>query len=603
MTDYSSASIPARRISLLRLAMKKSGVNAALVPSSDPHMSEYLPAHWRGREWLSGFTGSAGTLIVTADFAGLWTDSRYWSQAEDELRGSGIVVMRANSSATPTYIAWLKQNLRTGQTVYADGMVLSLHLARQIEQALLEGGLVLRTEGDMIGDVWTDRPPLPMKPVFAHEARYAPISRAEKLAEIRSAMQAQKAEWHFISALDDIAWLFNLRGSDVDFNPVFISHALVGMQRTVLFVAKEKLTKELQGALAADGVELMPYEDAIPCLSGLKQGETLLLDPRRVSLAVWQAVTQEVSVTELVNPSTLAKSRKHAAELAQVRLTMEQDGVMLCEFFAWLERTLSEGRSVTELEVGERILSLRERLPRYVSPSFDTIAGFNANGALPHYRATQDKHANISGDGLLLIDTGGQYLGGTTDITRTVPIGQPSAEQKRDFTLVLKGLIALSSAHFPRSMRAPMLDAIARAPLWAQGMDYGHGTGHGVGYFLNVHEGPQSISCHAAAESYTAMEEGMITSIEPAVYRPGKWGVRIENLSASRAAEETEFGDFLRFETLTLCPIDTRCVEPSLMRDDEIAWLNDYHAIVRERLLPHVQGQARAWLLSRTEPM
>lgn len=603
MTDYSSASEHARRISLLRSVMKKSRADAALVPSSDPHLSEYLPAHWRGREWLSGFTGSAGTLIVTADFAGLWTDSRYWSQAEDELKGSGIVVMRADSSSTPAYTTWLKQNLRAGQTVFVDGTVLSLYLARQIEQALQENGIVLHTEGDMIGAVWTDRPSLPTEPVFEHEARYAPISRAEKLAELRSAMQAHKAEWHFISALDDIAWLFNLRGSDVDFNPVFIAHALVGMQRTVLFVDKKKVAKGLQKALAADGVDLMPYEDAIPYLSGLKQGKTLLLDPRRVSLAVWQAVPSEVKVAESVNPATLAKSRKSAAELAQVRLTMEQDGAMLCELFAWLERALSDGQKVTELDVGDRILSLRERLPGYVRPSFDTIAGFNANGALPHYRATQDKHANISGDGLLLIDTGGQYLGGTTDITRIVPIGQPNAEQKRDFTLVLKGLIALSSAHFPRRIRAPMLDAIARAPLWEQGMDYGHGTGHGVGYFLSVHEGPQSISCHAAAESHTAMEEGMITSIEPAVYRPGSWGVRIENLSASRAAEETEFGDFLRFETLTLCPIDTRCVESSLMRTDEIAWLNDYHSTVRERLLPYVRGHARAWLLARTEPM
>lgn len=591
------------RLSLLRSAMKVEGIDAAFVTTSDPHMSEYPAAHWRVREWLSGFTGSAGTLVVTAEFAGLWTDSRYWSQAEIELSGSGIVLMRANDGVTPTFTEWLRQNLASGNIVATDGMTLPLLNARQMESSLLESGIVLATDMDLVSTVWTDRPALPQEPVYRHDIHYAPTGRNEKIASLRVAMQAHGAQWHFISTLDDIAWLMNLRGSDGGFNPVFIAHAMMGMKRSILFIDEEKVPPDLHAELAADGVELMPYEEAFLALSGLEPETALLLDPRRVSHAAWKAVPPDVKVVEAVNPTTLAKSRKSPAELEHVRAFMELDGAMLCEFFSWLERELNEGRAVTELDAADKLLELRRRIPGYVSLSFDTIAGFNANGALPHYRATKERHSRIEGDGLLLIDTGGQYLGATTDITRTVPSGRPNAEQKRDFTLVLKGLISLSRAHFPRGMRAPMLDAIARAPLWEQGADYGHGTGHGVGYFLSVHEGPQSISFNAMPEPHTAMEEGMITSVEPGIYRPGNWGVRIENLVVAITAGKTGFGDFLRFETLTLCPIDMRCIDQSLMRADEMAWLNEYHAGVRARLLPHVHGKAREWLLARTESM
>ncbi|HBZ06148.1 MAG TPA: Xaa-Pro aminopeptidase, partial [Massilia sp.] len=337
-------------------------------------------------------------------------------------------------------------------------------------------------------------------------------------------------------------------------------------------------------------------------LAALPADSTLLLDPRRVTAGMRAAVPDTVRVVEAINPTTFAKSRKSEAEVAHVRATMEQDGAALCEFFAWLEATLLDPQRapITELTIDEQITAARARRPGFVSPSFNTIAGFNANGAIMHYRASQASHSTIEGDGLLLIDSGGQYLGGTTDITRVVPVGTITAEHKRDFTLVLKGMMALSMAHFPRGTRGPMLDAIARAPIWAAGVDYGHGTGHGVGYFMNVHEGPQVISPSASPDPHTAMEPGMITSNEPGIYKPGRWGIRIENLVLNVPAASGEFGEFLRFETLTLCPIDTRCLDMALLHPHEVQWLNDYHATVRERLLPHVQGAARAWLELRT---
>jgi Xaa-Pro aminopeptidase len=415
-------------------------------------------------------------------------------------------------------------------------------------------------------------------------------------------MQEKGAQWQFVSTLDDLAWLLNLRGNDVDYNPVFVGHALIGRDSAMLFVADGKVPAEVAEALARDGVRVEDYQRVQAALGALEPGSTLLVDPRRITYGLRQAVPGGVKIVEAVNPSTFAKSRKTEAEAAHVRATMEEDGAALAEFFTWLESALGR-ETVTELTVDERLTAARARRSGFISLSFPTIAGFNSNGAMPHYRATKDSHATIAGDGLLLIDSGGQYVSGTTDITRVVPVGAVSDEQKRDFTLVLKAMIALSRARFPRGIRSPMLDAIARAPIWEAGADYGHGTGHGVGYFLNVHEGPQVISHYAPAEPWTAMEEGMITSIEPGLYRPGRWGVRIENLALARAAGETEFGAFLDFETLTLCPIDTRCIARELMREDERAWLNAYHETVRARLAPRLAGDARAWLEARTQPI
>ncbi|VWB63959.1 peptidase M24 [Burkholderia lata] len=594
--------VPAR-LALLRGAMAREDLAAYLVPSADPHLSEYLPERWQARRWLSGFTGSVGTLVVTADFAGLWVDSRYWVQADAELAGTGVQLMKmTGGQQSAPHVDWLAQNVAAGATVGVDGAVLGVAAARGLTGALNARGIALRTDLDLLDAIWPERPGLPGDAVFEHAAPQADTTRASKLAEVRRAMRAQGAQWHFVSTLDDLAWLFNLRGADVNFNPVFVAHAMIGADRATLFVADGKVSPALAASLAQDGVDVRAYDAARAALAALPDGATLLIDPRRVTFGTLEAVPAGVKLVEAVNPSTFAKSRKTSAEIEHVRVTMEHDGAALAEFFTWFEQAVNR-ETITELTIEEKLTAARARRPGYVSASFATIAGFNANGAMPHYHATRESHATIAGDGLLLIDSGGQYTTGTTDITRVVPVGTVSDLQRRDFTIVLKSMMALSRARFPRGIRSPMLDAIARAPMWAAGLDYGHGTGHGVGYFLNVHEGPQVISHYAPAEPHTAMEEGMITSIEPGVYRPGQWGIRIENLVVNRAAGQTEFGDFLAFETLTLCPIDTRCVLIEMLHDDERAWLNTYHATVRERVGRHLSGDAKAWLDARTQPI
>ena len=595
------------RIEKVRDALKRRGLAAVLVPSSDPHLSEYLPERWQGRQWLSGFTGSMGTLVVTPDTAAVFADSRYWVQAEAELAGSGTELVKIATGNSTQHVDWLAAHVPAGATVGVDGSVLGLAAAQLLAATLTKAGVQLRTDFDALAEVWPERPGLPAAEVYEHLAPHAPLARSAKLAMVREAMAQQGTTHHFISTVDDIAWLFNLRGADVNFNPVFLAHALLDATCVTLFVGAGKVPAELQAVLAQDGVRLASYGDAAAALAELATDAVLLIDPRRVTFGLRANVTARV--VEAINPSTLFKSRKTAAEAAHVREAMAQDGAAMCEFYAWFEAALGRER-ITELTVDEKLSAARAKRPGFKGLSFNTIAAFNPNGAMPHYHATPESHAVIEvkpGEGgLLLIDSGGQYLGGTTDITRVWPIGSITPEHRRDYTLVLKGTLALSRTRFPRGTLSPMLDAIARAPLWEHGLDYGHGTGHGVGYFLNVHEGPQSIS-KTMPEPQMAMEPGMITSIEPGLYRPGRWGIRIENLvlnvhvASTAPGGVTEFGEFLEFETLTLCPIDTRCIERSLLRQDEIDWLNAYHATVRERLVPQVDGAALAWLIERTQ--
>lgn len=597
-TQPSTNGVVPQRLAHVRQLMSREGIHALLVPSADPHLSEYLPGYWQGRQWLSGFHGSVGTLIVTADFAGVWADSRYWEQATKELKGSGIELVKLQPGQ-PGPLDWLAEQTPQGAVVAVDGAVMALASARTLGSKLQERGASLRTDIDLLQEAWSDRPSLPEQPVYQHLPPQATQSRVEKLAALRETLKERGADWHFIATLDDIAWLFNLRGADVSFNPVFVSFALINQQQATLFVALSKVDEALRAQLEVDGVSLRDYSEVTAALRAVPEGVALQIDPARVTAGLLEHLNPGVKLLEGLNPTTLAKSRKSLADAEHIRQAMEQDGAALCEFFAWLDSALGRER-ITELTIDERLTAARERRPGYVSLSFNTIAAFNANGAMPHYHATPEEHAVIEGDGLLLIDSGGQYLGGTTDITRMVPVGTPSAEQKRDCTRVLKGVIALSRAQFPRGILSPLLDAIARAPIWAEGVDYGHGTGHGVGYFLNVHEGPQVIAYQAAATPQTAMQPGMITSIEPGTYRPGRWGVRIENLALNREAGKTEFGEFLNFETLTLCPIDTRCLEPSLLTEDEREWFNGYHAEVRRRLSPLLEGPALEWLQVRT---
>ncbi len=590
------------RVADLRNVMARHGIDAIVVPSSDPHISEYMPDRWQGRKWLSGFTGSVGTLIVTADFAGLWVDSRYWVQAETQLAGTGIAMMKIPVVSSAAHLDWLAANIGRNGVVAVDGQVMGLAAANALRAALAPNGVTLRTDLDLLDEVWRDRPGLPTAPLTEHVAPFAIATRAERLSLVRDAMKKAGAAWHLVSTLDDLAWLFNLRGSDVEYNPVFVGHALIGLNDVTLFLAPGKVDAALTARLAADGVKLADYAGAAAALAKL-DGQAVLIDPARVTLSMVDALPASATRIEAPNPSMLAKSKKSDAEVANIRKTMEQDGAALCEFFAWLDGALAKVEAITELTIDDQICAARAKRPGFVGPSFSTIAGFNGNGAMPHYRALPESHSVIAGDGMLLIDSGGQYYGGTTDITRVVPIGKTTAEHRRDYTLVLKGMIQLSMAIFPRGVKSAALDTLARAPIWAAQADYGHGTGHGVGYFLNVHEGPQSISPHATSP-LAVMEPGMITSNEPGLYRQGKWGVRIENLvlnvPATGMGTANEFGEFLQFETLTLCPINTELIEKNMLDEGEKLWLNAYHRMVKERLSPLVSGAAKEWLEKAT---
>ncbi|MBP8035770.1 MAG: aminopeptidase P family protein [Burkholderiaceae bacterium] len=590
-------------LTALRAAMRAAGVQACLIPSADPHLSEYLPDYWQLRPWLTGFTGSVGTVVVTETFAGLWVDSRYWVQAEAELSGSPVTLMKIGVATDPAHTQWLAEHLPVGAVVAVDGRALGLMAREALLTAFASRQIKLVIDQDLPGQCWTARPPLPNAPIRDLPIEIAGESRSEKLARVRTVMQEKGAQWHVLSTLDDIAWLLNLRGSDVSFNPVFLAHVLVGLEGVTLFVLPGKVDSTLARTLAADGIEVRPYDSVASELSKLPPAATVLFDPARTTCALIDQIV--ANTVRAINPSTFFKSQKTEFELGHVRRVMEQDGAALCAFFAWLEQAIdrAEDTELNELMVDERLTDLRAQQQGFISRSFGTIAAFNSNGAMPHYRATAQSYARIQGNGLLLIDSGGQYLGGTTDITRVVPVGQVSAEQKADYTSVLRAMIALSRLRFPRGVASPMLDAVARAPLWERLVEYGHGTGHGVGYYLNVHEGPQVISYRAAPAPHTAMQPGMITSNEPGLYRPGRWGIRIENLVCNQVAGMSEFGEFLHFETLTLCPIDTRCIEVAQMRPDELAWLDAYHAEVRTRLTPKVNGAALEWLLQRTQPL
>jgi len=592
------------RLAALRHAMQRHGVAACLVPTADPHLSEYLPAHWAAREWLSGFTGSAGTLVVTAHDADLWTDSRYFSQAEQQLADSGIALKKQKVSHAPEHLLWLQRQLHEGELLAVAGDSLSVAARRQIERLLGETGARVRTDLDLPGEIWANRATLPKATVFEHPAGYPGASRAQKLERLRGSLRRQRATHHLVSSLDDVAWLTNLRGSDVECNPVFLAHLLVEADGpATLFVDRGKLSDALVAGLKADGIRIADYATITDALGELGKEARLLLDPARIVCAVADAIGTDATRVEAANPSTAFKARKTEPELEQIREAMRRDGVALVRAFRRLEERLAAGMTQTELDVDVLLRDERSAQPDFIGESFATIAGYQANGALPHYRATPEAHCTLQRKGLLLVDSGGQYLGGTTDITRVLALGDTTAEQRRDATLVMKGLIALSRARFPKGASGPQLDALARAPLWASGLDYGHGTGHGVGYFLNVHEGPHAIRPPVANGALVPLEPGMITSIEPGLYKPARHGIRHENLAVVIQADETEFGEFYAFETLTLCPFDRRALELGLLNPEERAWLDDYHATVRGALAPLLEDADLAWLERNCGPL
>ena len=596
-----------QRITSLRDVIAAQDLTAIIVPSADPHLSEYLPEYWQARLWLSGFTGSVGTLVVTADFAGLWTDSRYWVHAAHQLEGTGITLEKL-APGQPNHIDWLAAHLAEGDSVAVDGNVLSIAEQDRLLDAFDANEITLITERDVLTDIWSDRPALPSAQLYQHDAQFVAQSATSKLDAVRAGMADAGATHHLLSSLDDIAWLTNLRGADVDYNPVFLAHMLIDANKATLFIDNNKVSSDIEKALNDSGITLADYNAVQEALSALTPEDLLLLDPSKVAVGTLSQMGDGIGFIEQMAPSTLLKSVKSAADIDHVREAMRQDGAALSQFFATFEQRLADGERLSELDVDSMLIEVRSQQPHYVSPSFPTIAGFNENGALPHYRATPEKFSYLDvaeGEGgLLLIDSGAQYQNGTTDITRVVGIGQVSSEHKRDFTTVLKAHIALAKAHFPDGIASPLIDAICRAPLWQAQMDYGHGTGHGVGYFLNVHEGPQVIAYSASTPKERAMKEGMISSNEPGLYREGKWGIRIENLMVNMPVgnpTETEFGQFLNFETITYCPIDTRLIESSLLTQVEIDWLNNYHSQVYAELKDRVEGAALDWLTERTK--
>ena len=594
--------IAQQRLNDLRIQMQQHHVDAFIAMSADPHMSEYLPEYWQVRLWLTGFTGSVGTIVITQNFAGLWVDGRYWVQAEQQLKNTGFVLQKQTTEPASTHLAWLSQSLPEHANISVNGQTLSVQQFEALNQIAQQHQFTIQTNLDLINEIWTDRPTLPQEAIWQMAEGLNAQSRLEKISLIRSTLNTKNASAHFISALDDIAWIMNCRGQDVEYNPVFLAHLFIDTSRTILFIDDIKLSKELYQFLAQDQIEISPYTQTEIFLSQLSQ-QQVLIDPAKVSILHAQSIQKNNQLVQDINPSTLFKSRKHATEIAHIRNTMTKDGVALCHFFHWLETALSQNHPINELTIDEKITAFRAKQAGFIGLSFSTIAGFNANGALPHYRATKDSYSQIQGDGLLLIDSGAQYHDGTTDITRVIPIGTPSTEQKRDYTLVLKCHIALAQTIFPEGIASPLLDAITRQTLWKYGLDYRHGTGHGVGFALNVHEGPQVISYYAPTLLQTKMREGMITSNEPGLYHEGKYGIRIENLVVNQTKKfvDSTYGEFLEFETLTLCPISTQCIDLTLMNNDEKIWLNQYHQMVREQLAPHLQGDVLTWLIESTQ--
>ncbi|EPG2584540.1 aminopeptidase P family protein [Acinetobacter baumannii] len=589
------------KLAKLRELMTNQSIDALVVMSADPHMSEYLPDYWKARQWLSGFSGSVGTLVVTQNFAGLWADGRYWVQAEQQLAGTGFQLQKLTSDESSTHLAWIEKNLPAGSVISVNGQTLSIQQFKALENTAKQRGFKLETQQDLIGLIWLNRPELPLEQIHLMPEGLNALSRKEKIQAIRETLKTKAIEGHFISSLDDIAWVLNARGQDVEYNPVFLSHLYISAQQAVLFIDSNKVDSTTQQAFKADGIEIRDYQDSAQFLANISNA-SVLLDPAKVSIFHEQAIAKDIQVVYDINPSTLFKSRKHESEIAHIRHAMVKDGVALCHFFHWLEKALHQSQRISELTIDEKITAFRAQQEGFIGPSFSTIAGFNANGALPHYRATEEHYSFIEGDGLLLIDSGGQYVEGTTDITRVVPVGTPTEQQKRDYTLVLKCHIALAKTIYPEGLAAPLLDSICRHTLWQHGLDYRHGTGHGVGFALNVHEGPQVLSYYAPIHAYSKLREGMILSNEPGLYHEGQYGIRIEKLVANRlhSGFEETYGDFLEFETLTLCPIHLDCIIVDMLTDEEKDWLNGYHQTVQERLAEHLSGDVLDWLIYNT---
>ena len=582
----------------LREEMRRLNVDAVIIPGTDPHQSEYICDHWKFRDWISGFTGSNGTAVVTLDQAALWTDSRYFLQAEIELEDSGFVMMKENMGNDPTIHEWLQQVLEEDSVIAIDGRLYSAQEANRLERFCGENGFMLATEFYPADKIWPDRPARPSEPAFVHDVQYAGEEANTKIERLLQVLEDNEATAMLVTALDDIAWLFNLRGNDVAFTPVAIAFAYISENNRELFIDENKVTDEVRKHLKDCGVRVRDYDDIVRFLERVSEHEVVLIDPNRVSDTLANALPcQKVDYR---SPITDLKCIKNEVQIDGYRHAMERDGAALVRLFKWIEQMAPTG-TINEVDVWNKGMEFRAQQELYREDSFAMICGYKEHGAIVHYEATDESASTLHGEGILLVDSGAQYLDGTTDITRTITLGNPTAQEKHDFTLVLKGHLALQGAKFPVGTTGCQLDVLARLPLWQEAMTYGHGTGHGVGHFLGCHEGPQSIRTNLVD---VKLIPGMITSNEPGLYKTGEYGIRTENLLLVVEAEKTdEFGNFLTFEPLTLFPYDLQLIDRSMLTAQEVDQINAYHRMVRERITPLLNAEEAAWLAEKTKEL
>ena len=579
--------------------MREKNLHAYIVPSTDPHIGEYIPDRWKSREWISGFDGSAGTVIITLEDAGLWTDSRYFLQAEMQLENTGIRLFRSGLPNTPDMLEWLAMTLPSGSTVGVDGNVFTTADVIRIESALATKRIGLSTDYDLFDEIRSDRPAIPQEGIFELPLEYAGVSASDKIDSVRSALRENGANLVIITALDEIAWLFNIRGNDVECNPVAVAYAVITESQSILFTDAKKISRELHEHLDQERITTAEYGRINSFLSSLPSQATILFDANRVNYALRKAIPAHCRIVEALSPVALLKAVKNETEIAGFRNAMIKDGIALTRFNIWLEEHLHE-REITELDIAEKLYEYRDEQDLFVGESFSPIVSYGEHGAIVHYHPTQETNIPIAPKGFLLIDSGGQYFDGTTDTTRTFVLGEISEQMRKDFTLVLKGHIALASCRFPQGTRGSQLDILARQAMWNEGLNYLHGTGHGIGHFLNVHEGPQSIRME---ENPVKLQPGMVMSNEPAFYRNGEYGLRTENVVLIKEDIETPFGKFYSFETLTLFPIDKAAIDKSLLSEKETWWINDYHTMVFDKLSPKLEADEVEWLREKTSAL
>lgn len=585
------------RLEKLRKMMKEKEIDAYIVPTTDPHSSEYVAEHYKGRSFISGFTGSAGTALITHNKALLWTDGRYFIQAQNEIKNSEYKLMKMGEKEVPSYQKWLEENLQVGDSLGFDGKLFSEKQVEDLEEKLSGKKINFIYEFDLLRDIWRDRPELPNEKAFVLDKKYAGITSKEKIEQVRDYMDEKKADILLLSSLDDIAWLFNIRGGDISHSPVVISYASISKEEAYIFVDKSKIEKEVESVLNENGIRVKEYEDISNFIEQISEDKTVILDKKKINRWLYKSLSKDIKVIHEVDITTKLKAIKNDIELKNQRSTYVKDGVALVKFFHWLDTNIGK-IEITEVTAADKLEGFRKEQELYMEPSFGTISAYGENAAMAHYSATKDSFSVLKAQGLYLVDSGGQYLDGTTDITRTVGLGEISDEEKRDFTLTLKAHINLSRMKFLKGSNGYQLDIACRYPLWQEGLDFKHGTGHGVGFVLNVHEGPHRI---ANAPNDISLEEGMVVSIEPGVYKAGRHGIRIENIVAVQKDIETEFGQFMSFETLSFVPIDLNCIDIKLLDEVEKKWLNSYHQEVYNKLSPFLNKDINKYLEEKTK--